>query len=137
MSSIVKPEETSPVKQGFAAGTTFAAAILLFVAAFVSLLQGIAAVAKDDLFVVGVQYVYKMNLTGWGWIHIAIGVFGLAVAVGMMMGAAWARMLGMVFAGISIIANFLWLPEYPLWAIVVIAIDVVVIWALATWDPAE
>lgn len=137
MSSIVQPEETSPAKQGVAAGTTFAAAILLFVAAFVSLFQGIAAVAKDDLFVVGVQYVYKMDLTSWGWIHIAIGVLGLAVAVGMMMGAEWARMVGMVFAGISIVANFLWLPEYPLWAIIVIAIDVVVIWALATWDPAE
>ena len=52
-----------------------------------------------------------------------------------MIGATWALLAATAFAGISTIANFLWLPEYPLWTIVIIAIDVVVLWAFATWNP--
>lgn len=122
-----------PVATGVAAGTTIAAALLLIVAGTVALLQGIAAVAKDDVFVVGVEYTYKFDLTAWGWIHIVLGIIGILVAFGLFTGAAWARVCAIGIASISIVANFLWLPYYPLWAILIIALDVVVIWAVATW----
>lgn len=124
-------------KQGFAAGTTFAAAILLLVASLLGLFQGIAAVAKDDLIVVGAQYTYEFDVTTWGWIHIIVGIIGAAISFGLFTGAVWARAAAIVIASLSIIANFLWLPYYPLWSIIVIAIDLVIIWAVVTWRTAD
>lgn len=122
-----------PVKQGFAAGTTFAAAILLLTVSILTVLQGISALSKDELFVAGPEYIYKFDLTTWGWIVIIVGVLGALIAIGMFSGAIWARVGAIVIAALSIIANFLWLPYYPWWSVLVIAIDIVVIWAVASW----
>jgi hypothetical protein len=65
-----------------------------------------------------------------------VGAFGVVVALGMFAGTTRARGLAFVIAALSIVANFLWLPHYPAWSMVIIALDVVVIWAVATWRPA-
>jgi hypothetical protein len=122
-----------PVKQDFAAGATFAVAILLFTGSLLGVLQGIAAVAEDDIFVVGPEYSYKFSTATWGWIHIVVGILGIAVAFGLFTSATWARTTAVVVAAVSIVANFLWLPHYPLWSILLIALDLIVIWAVTTW----
>lgn len=122
------------VRQGVAAGTTIVAAILLLTAGILSIVQGIAAVASDEIFVVGLEYTYSFDVTTWGWIHLVVGVLAVVTALALMTGATWARVVGVCLAGLSIVANFLWLPYYPVWAIVVIALDVLVIWAIGTWD---
>ena len=66
--------------------------------------------------------------------NIILGIIGIVVALGLFTGAVWARAAAIVIASLSIIANFLWMPYYPLWSILVIALDVVVVWAVATWD---
>ncbi|UPW07278.1 hypothetical protein M1C59_14410 [Gordonia terrae] len=125
--------DNHPVRQGFAGGTTFAAAVLLLTAALLGLFQGIAAAANDDLIVVGPQYTYQLDLTTWGWIHIIAALIGVLIAVGLFTGATWARAAAVVIAAVSIVVNFLWLPYYPWWSILVIALDIVVIWAVTTW----
>jgi hypothetical protein len=122
-----------PVKQGLAGGTTFAAAILLFTGSLLAVLQGISAIADDDIFVVAPNYTYEFDITAWGWIHLIAGIIGLAIAVGLITGALWARAGAVTIAAISIVINFLWLPHYPLWSILVIALDLIVIWAVTTW----
>ncbi|MGC4961102.1 DUF7144 family membrane protein [Gordonia sp. DT218] len=136
---VTKPDRDADygAKTGFAFGISIVAAALIFVASLVAIFQGISALAKDDLFVLGNQYAYKFDLTTWGWIHIVIGVLGVLVAGGLAVGADWARIAAVVIASVSIIAQFLWLPYYPLWAILIIALDLIVIWAVATWKPAE
>lgn len=124
-------------KEGFAFGISIVAAALLFVAGLVAVFQGISALANDDLFVIGAEYVYKFDLTTWGWIHLIIGILAILVAGGLAVGADWARISAIIIASISIIAQFLWLPYYPLWAILIIALDLVVIWAVATWKPSN
>ncbi|NED59465.1 hypothetical protein G3I15_00855, partial [Streptomyces sp. SID10244] len=79
------------------------------------------------------QYVYKMDITSWGWIHIVVSIVAIGIAIGMFTGAAWARVAAIIVAALSIILNFLWLPYYPWWSVLVIAIDLVIIWAVATW----
>ncbi|MDE8649637.1 hypothetical protein G9U53_25595 [Rhodococcus sp. D-46] len=137
MTNTPSPSKVHPVRNGIAIGTNFAAAVLLLTAGVISLLQGISAVANDNLFVVGAVYVYEFDTTTWGWIHIALGAVGIAIAIGMMMAASWARIAAILIAALSIIANFLWLPHYPLWSILIIALDIVVIWAVATWDSED
>ncbi|MGW6427173.1 DUF7144 family membrane protein [Nocardia sp. NPDC055053] len=124
-----------PVREGIAAGTSIGAGILLAVVGVLQILEGISAVAKDDLIVVGPEYLYQFDLTSWGWWHIIFGAIAVIVAIGLLAGQTWGRVLAMVIAAISIIANFLWLPYYPWWSILIIIINIVVIWAVATWHP--
>ncbi|GAB2530686.1 hypothetical protein GCM10027167_39120 [Nocardia heshunensis] len=124
------------MKQGLAAGTSIAAGILLIVIGVLSILQGISAVAADDLLVVGYDYIYKLNTTGWGWIHIVLGAIEIGVAIGLLKGTTWGRTAAMLLAALSIVENFLWIPYYPAWSLLIIALDVVVIWAIATYKPA-
>lgn len=127
-------QDTS-VKQGVAAGTSIGAAIILTTIGILQIFQGIAAVAEDELFVVGIEYTYKFDFTTWGWIHIVLGAVITLVGLVLFTGATWARVAAIVLAALSILANFMWLPYYPWWSILLIALDVVVIWAVSTWNP--
>ncbi|WP_416062428.1 hypothetical protein [Rhodococcus indonesiensis] len=127
-------QDTS-VKQGVAAGTSIGAAIILTTIGILQIFQGIAAVAEDELFVVGIEYTYKFDFTTWGWIHIVLGAVIALVGLALFTGATWARVAAIVLAALSILANFMWLPYYPWWSILIIALDVVVIWAVSTWNP--
>ncbi|AHH16921.1 putative membrane protein [Nocardia nova SH22a] len=122
-------------EQKVAAGTSLAAAALLVVAGIVSIFQGISAIAKDDIYIAGPNYTYQWNTSGWGWVHLILGILVVLAAVGLFTGAVWGRILAITLLSLSILANFLWLPYYPWWSILIIALDIVVIWAIATWDP--
>ncbi|WP_063035970.1 DUF7144 family membrane protein [Nocardia grenadensis] len=127
--------EDNSAKQAIATGTSIAAAALLLVAGFITLFQGISAAANDDVFVAGPNYVYELDLTSWGWIHIVFGILLILAGLALLTGALWARIVAIGLAALSIIVNFLWIPWYPLWSILIIAIDIVIIWAIATWRP--
>lgn len=128
------PATGSGLKQGFAAGTSIAAGILLATVGVLQFLQGIAAIAKDDIIVVGQEYTFSWDVTAWGWVHLILGILVAVVGLALVTGATWARVAAIVIAALSIIVNFLWLPYYPGWSLAIIAIDVVVIWAVSTWD---
>ncbi|GGL02824.1 DUF7144 family membrane protein [Nocardia jinanensis] len=127
----------SSVKRGVAAVTSIAAAVLLLAAGVLSILAGISAVAADEMFVEGPDYILQFSTTTWGWVHIVLGVLLAVAAIALMTGAFWARVTAVLLAGLSIVANFLWIPYYPWWSMVVIAVDVVVIWAVSAWRPQQ
>ncbi|WP_443042719.1 DUF7144 family membrane protein [Streptomyces sp. NBC_00344] len=110
---------------------TFAAVMMIF-GGVMAIFQGIAAIAKDDVFVTTRNYAYSFDLTSWGWIHLALGVLVFLAGLALFRGALWARIIGVVLASLLMVANFMWLPHYPLWALVLIAINAFVIWALCT-----
>ncbi|WP_055586799.1 DUF7144 family membrane protein [Peterkaempfera griseoplana] len=111
-------------------GWTMFAAVMMIFTGITAVFEGISAIAKDNLLVVTRHYAYQFNTTGWGWIHLILGVVIALAGIALFTGATWARIVGITLAGLSLIANFAWLPWYPLWGIVVIALDVVIIWAL-------
>ncbi|MBK6047070.1 hypothetical protein JHN58_32780 [Streptomyces sp. MBT55] len=108
------------------------AGVLLFVDGVLGVLKGIAGIASNDVYTRINDYVFKFSVTSWGWIHLILGVVLILVGWGILKGAAWARGAGVALAALNLIANFMWLPYTPVWAIVTIAIDVFVIWALCT-----
>ncbi|MGW2033286.1 MULTISPECIES: DUF7144 family membrane protein [Streptomyces] len=112
-------------------GVTFAG-VLMVCSGLLALFQGIAAVTADAVYYRIGSYIYKMNLTGWGTIHIVIGALVLATGVGLLMHVPWARVVGMVLVAFSLITQFLFLPYAPVWSLVLLAIDVFVLWALAS-----
>ncbi|MBP2401235.1 hypothetical protein ACFY41_01190 [Streptomyces syringium] len=115
---------------GLVSGWTAFAAVLMVFGGLMAIFQGISAIAKDNVFVVTRDYSYEFSLTGWGWLHLILGIVVLLAGFALFKGAMWARVTGVLLAGLSMIANFIWLPYYPLWALVLLAIDVFVIWAL-------
>jgi hypothetical protein len=92
--------------------------------------QGLVALINDDFFVVAKDYVFTFDLTGWGWAHLVLGVVVALAGFFLFQGAVWARTVAVIAASVSIVANFLWMPYYPVWSMTVIAFDVFVIWAV-------
>ena len=111
--------------------STFAGVLLTLVSIF-EVLQGIAAIANDTVYVRGLSYTYEFDVTAWGWIHLLLGLVGLGTGIGILMGQAWGRILGVFIAGLSMVSNFMFVPYYPVWSLTVIALDVLVIWALCS-----
>lgn len=112
-------------------GTTFAG-VLMLVDGVLMVLQGIVGIAKDDVYARIGNYVFEFDSTAWGWTHLILGVIVGLVGAAILRGTAWGRVVGVVLASLALIANFMWLPYQPVWAIVSIAIAVFVIWALCT-----
>jgi len=115
---------------GFAA---FAGAIMLMVGIFQAF-AGIAAIFNDEFFVVGRNYTFDLDVTAWGWIHLIIGVIVALGGIAVYTGATWARAVGIVLAILSAVANFFFIPYYPVWSVLIIALDIAVIWALTVYD---
>lgn len=131
MSQIHDEAQTRHVVAGV---TTYAAAAVLMVTATLTILQGISALVDDKLVVVTPDYVYEFNTTVWGAVHVVLGLLFTAVAFGLFWSATWARAAAIIMAALSIVSMFMWMPHAPVWSIVTIALDIVVIWAVATWE---
>ncbi len=114
----------------WAHGVTVFAGVILIVGGGFQAFEALAAIVHDKYLVVLPNYIYAFDLTTWGWIHLILGLALVLVGICLLMGQGWAYIAGIVLAGLSAIVNFMWLPYSPLWAIIVIAIDVLVIWAL-------
>ena len=127
--------DKSTVRQEIAADTMIVAAILLVTSGVLHILQGIAAIGNDQVFVVITDYTYEFDLTVWGWVHLVLGIVIALVGAALFRGGLWARTLAVTLAAASIVVNFLWLPHYPAWAITIIAIDTAMIWAVMTAIP--
>jgi hypothetical protein len=122
--------------RSWATGLTVFAAVVMMIAGVFQAIVGIVALANSDFYVVGRKYTFQFDVTAWGWIHLLVGIGVAAVGAFLLTGATWARWTGLVVVAVSMIANFAWVPYYPVWGIIVLALDGAVIWALST-DPRE
>jgi hypothetical protein len=118
---------------GWATGLTVAAAAFMVIGGVWHALTGIAALLHDEVYINTPEYAYSFDLTGWGWAYLLLGILVAGAGFAVLKGQMWARIVGILLAGLSMIVNFMFLPHYPLWSLVIIAVDVGVIWALATY----
>jgi hypothetical protein len=109
--------------------TMFAGIMLILIGAFHAI-AGLSGIIKDDFYAVTPNYVLEFDVTTWGWIHLIGGIIVVFAGFGLFRGAVWARTVGVIVAAVSALVSFAWIPFYPVWSIVLIAIDVTVIWAL-------
>ena len=109
--------------------TTFAA-IMLMIAGSFQILAGLAGIFENEFYVRTANYFLEFDVSVWGWIHLIWGVLVLIGGVGLLQGSLWGRTLGVIAAAVSALINFAFIPYYPFWSILIIAIDVVIIWAL-------
>jgi hypothetical protein len=110
-------------------GITFAAVMMFMIGSF-QIIAGLVAIFDDGFFLVTENYTFDLDTTAWGWIHLLLGILLLFAGYGLFTGATWAAALAIVLAILTAIENFFFIPYYPFWSILVIALSVWVIWAL-------
>jgi hypothetical protein len=115
---------------GWAVGFTVFAGVMMIMMGILHALWGLAAIIEDEFFVATRNYLYNVDVTGWGWVHLIAGAIVILAGFWVFTGAVWARIVGVILAVLSAIANFLTIPYFPVWSLVIIAVDIVAIWAL-------
>ncbi|HCU92955.1 MAG TPA: hypothetical protein DHU96_09540 [Actinobacteria bacterium] len=116
---------------GWIGWIVFGGVTMIVLGAF-QIIEGLVAVFNHGYYLVtSNDLLVHVNYTTWGWVHFGIGVAILLTGFGVMTGAMWARVLGIGFAVISAIVNLAFIAAYPVWGVIVIALDVLVIYALA------
>jgi hypothetical protein len=119
-----------PELSGWAVGgITFAAIGLLLIGMF-QIIAGLVAIFDDEFFVVTRNYTFDLDTSAWGWIHLLIGIAAVTIGWGLVGRKLWAGVPALALAMLSAVANFFFIPYYPLWSLLVIALDLWVIWAL-------
>ncbi|MFG1990898.1 hypothetical protein ACGFJ7_13075 [Actinoplanes sp. NPDC048988] len=109
----------------------FAAVMLLLMGGF-QIMEGIVAIFRDDYYLTTSRgLVLTLDYTAWGWTHLIIGLIAVGTGIGIFAGQTWARVVGIIIASVSALANAAFLPAYPIWCAILIAIDVLIIYALA------
>ncbi len=123
--------ERAAERSGWVGWIVFAGVVMIVLGAF-QVIEGLVAVFKHGYYLVASNnLVVHVNYTTWGWVHFAIGVVIVLVGFGVMTGQMWARIIGIGLAVISAIVNLAFIAAYPVWGILIIALDVIVIYALA------
>jgi len=117
-------------RTAWAGWVVFGAAMLLLMGSL-HVIQGLVALFDEGFYAVGANgLVVQVNYNTWGWIHIVIGLVGLLVGVGLLAGNTAARVAGVAIAFLSALANMAFISAYPVWSVIVIALDVIVIYAI-------
>jgi hypothetical protein len=107
------------------------AAILMIMVGLFQVIMGLVGISTDEFYVATRSYLFQFDTTTWGWIHLVVGVVVGLAGLALLTGRIWARVVGIILAMLSAIANFLFIPYFPVWSLLIIALDVFVIWVLA------
>ena len=115
---------------GWAVGFILFAAIMMIMVGVFQALQGLIAIFENEFYVTTRNYLFQFDATSWGWIHLLVGLLVAFAGWGLLSGKTWARVVGITLALLSAITNFLFIPYYPFWALLLITLDIFVIWAI-------
>ena len=115
---------------GWAMGWTAFAGIMMVMGGIWWAIMGIIALANESFYVVGPEYILQFDVTTWGWIHLILGIVVVLAGFFVFTGAVWARTVGVIVALLWALLAFAWLPWYPVWAVLLIAVSIFIIWAL-------
>jgi len=121
-------------RSGWAVGWTYFAGFMMIMLGIWHAVAGLSSIIKKTVYTPGGQlgdgYFLRFDVSTWGWIHLILGIVIVLAGFWLFTGAVWARTIGVILAILSALAGFAWLPYYPVWGILMVAIAVAVIWAL-------
>ena len=124
------PQYSRPEPSGWAvSGVVFAASVLTLIGCFQAI-AGLVAIFDDEFYVVTRNYTFDLDTSAWGWLHLLIGIALVFTGYGLFSRRPWAGIAAIALAMLSALANFFFIPYYPFWSLLVIALDVWVIWSL-------
>lgn len=125
------PAGVAPEPTRWVGWVLFAGCMMVILGTF-QVVAGLAALFNDGYYIVtSDNLLVSVDYTGWGWVHLIVGALVLAAGFGVLAGQTWARIVGIVLAGLSAIINLGFLAAFPVWSALMIALDVIVIYALS------
>jgi hypothetical protein len=130
---MMAPQEARHAREGSGAGAMAGSALagaLMLITGAIAFLNGLAMIIKGGFYTYSSGYAYHWSTKGWGWTHLILGALVFAAGVCVLLGMVWARVVGVILASLATVAAFLTIPFYPVFAIVLIAMNVFIIWAL-------
>jgi hypothetical protein len=119
---------------GWVVGMSAFAVLMMIMIGIFHTVEGLVALFTNEIYLIGARYVFAFDLTAWGWIHLLLGILLIIAGFGVRTGQLWARSVGIGLVALSMIGNFLFLPYYPVWSLLIIALDFFVIWALCVYN---
>jgi hypothetical protein len=122
--------------EGRGLGLVYFAAIVLLVLGFFNMIYGIAAIANSHVFTANAHYVIG-DLRAWGWVTLILSVLQLVAAGGILAGNQLARWFAVAVVGLNAIDMMFFVPAYPFWALMIIAVDVVALYGLCAYGSRE
>ena len=136
MTEQVSPQYRSAARaqeepSGAAVGFILFAAIMMIMAGVFQAISGLVGIFENEFYVPTRNYLFQFDATAWGWTHLLIGLIVAFAGWGLLSGRTWARAVGITVALVSATANFLFIPYYPVWSLLIITLDIFVIWAIA------
>jgi len=132
----IKPARSAGGRHGEGQWMIIFAAVLLAVVGFFNLIDGIAAIANSHIFIANAHYVIG-DLRAWGWVTLISGAVLVLAAVGVMAGNQVARWFAVAMIALNAIAQMFFIPAYPFWSLMIIAVDVVALWGLCAYGSRE
>ncbi|QBR91529.1 DUF7144 family membrane protein [Nocardioides euryhalodurans] len=123
----VDDDQHNPLATGF---IVFAAVMMIMSGAWQAM-AGLVALFENEFYVSTRNYLFEFDATAWGWVHLIVGLIVLFAGAAVLSGQTWGRVVGITLAVVSAIVNFAFIPYYPWWSMLIIALDIFVIWALA------
>ena len=135
-STTMKPAGGGYKAEGRGLGLVIFASAVLAMVGFFNVIYGIAAIANSHVFVANAHYVFG-DLRAWGWVTLILAVLQLLAAAGILAGNQLARWFGVAVIALSAIDMMFFLPAYPFWALMIIAVDVVALWGLCAYGSRE
>jgi hypothetical protein len=107
------------------------AGVMMIVLGLIHAFQGFMAMFDDSYFLVRRRgLAIHLDYTAWGFIYLIVALVVLVAGIALLNGRLWGRIVGVVVAVLSVVVNIAFLAAYPIWSTIVIAVDVLVIWAL-------
>lgn len=127
-----EPPYAAPPRVTPWAGFVVFAGIMMLVTGGFEIIDGVVALVRDEYYLVTASgLVLSMDFTAWGWTHLILGALAVAAGVGVLYGKMWARVIGIAIAALGALVNMAFVAAYPIWSVMIIALNVVVIYALA------
>jgi|SRR5215207_5733014 len=113
-------------------GWVYFAGIMMIMLGSFQAIEGLVALFDDEFYLVGKRgLVVSVDYTVWGWVHLILGIVAFFAGFAVMRGQVWGRTIGIILAVVSAIANMAFVAAYPVWSLIIITVDVLVIYALA------
>jgi hypothetical protein len=119
---------------GWVVGLSLFAGVMMIITGVFNAMEGIVALARNEVYVATPRYLFAFDLTTWGWIQLILGIIVVVAGVGVITGQLWGRVVGIIIAALTMLANFAFIPYYPVWSLLIVALNVFVIWALCAYD---
>jgi hypothetical protein len=120
----------APERSGWTGWIVFAGVMMMMLGVFHAF-QGLVALFDDGYYLVRESgLVVNVDYTSWGWTHLIYGIIVVLAGMSLLAGRMWARIVAVILAFVSALVNIAFLGAYPLWSTIMIAVDILIIWAV-------